>query len=201
MGWRRGGPPGDGGPPEEDSGDDALVRRAASDPAAFDCLFDRYWPRLHRYCYYRLGAWHDAEDVAQAVMVAAARELARFAFRGEPDGFRRWLFVIAHNETVNAAKMAHRRRELPFPEVAPYSVPGPTPEEAAILASTHGWLRELVAQLPPDQREVMELRLAGLENDEIARVLEKKPDNVRQLTKRARARLNELMRQTGGRHG
>jgi len=55
----------------------------------------------------------------------------------------------------------------------------PTPEEAAITTDDHQFIHALLTQLRPDQRELLELRLAGLKNAEIARILGRSHDAVR----------------------
>ncbi len=69
----------------------------------------------------------------------------------------------------------------------------PTPEELAIAADEHRLLWELLGHLSADQRQVVELRLAGLTGPEIARVLGRSHTSVRSLQFRAIQRLRELI--------
>ncbi len=186
---------------DRNSSDEYLVHRALSDTGAFDRLFDRYWDRIVRYCYYRLGSWIDAEDAAQRVVVKYTKGLAGFHFRGDPNAFQRWVFTLARNETIDSYRHEQRKREVALPERSSLIYPGPTPEEEAMLAATHGWLRELFALLPPAQREVMEYISADLTTPEIARLLDKREENIRQLISRARVGLSALMRESGERNG
>jgi DNA-directed RNA polymerase specialized sigma24 family protein len=55
--------------------DEALVAHAQLDPTGFDAIFDRYWNPVLRYCYYRLGDWHQAEDAAAQVFLNALAAL------------------------------------------------------------------------------------------------------------------------------
>lgn len=177
--------------------DEDLARRARSEPGGFDAIFDRYWDSLFRYAYYRVGDWQDAEDVAQSALIAASQQLNRFSPKPGTGGFRAWLFTIAHNASVDALERRRRSPHVPLSEEM--ATHWPTPEQAAISAQTHDWLIGLLGQLPPDQRDVMALRLGELTTREIAEVLGKREDNVRKLTERARDRLDQLQQHEGGR--
>lgn len=71
---------------------------------------------------------------------------------------------------------------------------GPSPEQAAITAADATHLMALVRALPPRLREVVELRLVGLTNQEIAGVLGMSGPAVRKAQSRA---LAHLRRQAG----
>ena len=60
-------------------------------------------------------------------------------------------------------------------------------------------VRNLLVQLTPDQRDVVELRLSGLTGVEIADALGKQPGAVRAVQFRAYQRLRELLNEEGGR--
>ena len=71
-----------------------------------------------------------------------------------------------------------------------------TPEEAAIAADDHRVLHSLLAQLKPDQRDLLELRLVGLNDAQIARVLGRSHDAVRKEQSRTISTLRSLARNT-----
>jgi RNA polymerase sigma-70 factor (ECF subfamily) len=78
--------------------------------------------------------------------------------------------------------------------------PAPTPEEAAIRSEAGEALRQLLAQLPDDQRSVDELRLAGLTGAEVAAALGRSTGAVKMLQFRALTRLRMVLgaTRTGG---
>jgi RNA polymerase sigma-70 factor (ECF subfamily) len=174
--------------PDDDA---ALLAAARHHPLAFDQLVDRYTDPILTYCYYRLGSWEEAEDAAQQIFTNAWRALGRFEERGS---VRSWLFTIAHHQVVN-----HRRRgdvrhpNLPLEFAAELDDPSPSPEELAIAADHQGRVLALFSDLSNDQRRVMELRLAGLSDIEIAAVLDRRPGAVRAVESRAITRLRALL--------
>ena len=170
-----------------------LIRNAAhgNDQAAGE-LFDHYHPRVFRYGLSRLRDRGAAEDVASETFARVLRGLDRFRWRGA--GFEAWLFRIAGNLVTDhlrsLSKESAHPEALEFADTAELR----TPEWAAIEGARTKELNNMLALLPPDQREVLVLRFAaGLETDEIGAVMGRKPNAVRQLQFRAlhslRARL------------
>ena len=147
--------------------DAALLVAARVNPLAFDQLVDRYADPILNYCFYRLGSWEEA--------------------------FRSWLFTIAHHHVVNRRRGVARHASVPLEFAAELDDPSPTPEELAIAADHQGRVLALFSQLSLDQRRVMELRLAGLSDMEIAAVLGRSPGAVRAVESRAIARLRALL--------
>lgn len=184
--------------------DAELVAEARRDPKAFAALFDRYWDPIFGFCYLRLGDWHEAEDVASKVFVNAMTSLPRFESRGMEDTFRAWLFGIARNlvGTSHRYRSTHRAEAI---ELAAASFDSTnTPDELAVAAEEHAQLLWLMNQLTPDQRELLELRLAGLSAVEIGRVLRRTPDAVRKAQSRTvhamRAAMASQQESTDERH-
>jgi RNA polymerase sigma-70 factor (ECF subfamily) len=66
---------------------------------------------------------------------------------------------------------------------------GPAPEEEALTAEAARTIRALLATLTPEQRQVLELRLAGLTGPEIAAALGRSLSSVKIAQVRAFARL------------
>ena len=175
------------GEPLDTASDAALVRLAQASPCAFEPLYLRYGDRVLAYCYRHLGTHAEAEDAASAVFVAALRGLA--AFRNRDDAFRPWLFRIAHNEVAMRHRHRSRHPEAPLVAVAQAADPAVSPEERAVLVDDQRQLAALLADLPPRERAVMELRVADLTTTEIAGVLDIGEQAVRTAQCRAIARL------------
>jgi len=179
---------GDGvGPPEAAAEEEALVEQARRDPRAFAPLYARYADPVYRFCYRRLGEPEAAEDATSQVFLNALAALPGY----QSGSFRAWLFTIARNVVTDVYR---ERRTERLPETARDPVdPGPTPEEVMLHAESHRGVRALLAALSQEQREVVELRLAGLNGAEIAQVLGRSHGSVRALQYRAAQRLRDVL--------
>lgn len=62
---------------------------------------------IFRLCYQVLRNAHDAEDAAQEVLLKIPGELRKFS---DPDSFRRWLYRVSLNQSLEAARRDARRR-------------------------------------------------------------------------------------------
>jgi len=174
----------------DETGDDldderAQIARSQRDPAAFAPLYARYADRIYRYCRRRLGSREAAEDATSQVFTLALAGLA--GYRG--GSFAAWLFAIAHHVVANAGRRPPPR---PLDAAGALPDPAPTPEEAALAAENGRTTHALLAALPPDQRRVVELRLAGLTAAEIAAALGRSSAAVKMLQLRALKRLRAL---------
>ncbi len=169
--------------------DEVLVARAAVDPAAFAPLYQRYVEPIFRYCHRRLGSKEAAEDMTSAIFTKALAALPGFKPAGAT--FRGWLFAIAHNAIADE----HRKRRVPdeaFGDQVEARDSAPTPEAAVLDAEAGQAVRAMLARLSPDQASVVELRLAGLSGQEVARALGRNPNTVKVTQYRAYARLRAL---------
>ena len=135
--------------------DVALVERArGGDRRAFDELVRRHQRGLWRLVRRYLRNDADAADVVQQAFVRAYRALDRF--RGEAS-VRTWLYRIGINLALNHVR--DHAREQPA-EIAPDALTVAASAPGALLAAERdGLLRAAVAELPPKQRLVLELRV------------------------------------------
>lgn len=191
---------------DDPSSDLALVAAARQDPAAFGAIFDRYFDDVFRYCYYRIDDWHEAEDAASQVFLAALASLHRFERTDNEDSFRSWLFGIARNVVSKSWRFAERHPSTPLDQAAMLPDEGSAIEERVLNAELSRQLHEVMTNLTPDQRELLELRLAGLSAVEIASVLGRSQESVRKAQSRAVMTLRELLGDdagvpNGARHG
>ena len=176
--------------PRDPAVDDAtLVRRAQSDRAAFDPLYDRYVDAVYRYCRRRLGTREAAEDATAQVFMKVLTALP--AYRDDGPSFRSWLFAITHNTLVDVER--RRRDAEPLEAAARVMDDAPGPEALVLSAETQRDVRVLLAAVSPDQRRVLELRLSGLRTAEIAHVLDRPQGAIRGLQLRAEMRLRAIL--------
>ena len=176
------------------TGSEALiVARAQRDPAAFAPLYETYFDAVYRYCYHRLGTWEAAEDAASLIFTNALAALPRYRASGRDGSFRSWLFAIAHNVVANQHRQRVRRPVAALSDAIEVADTSPSPEEAAVAAEARQTVHEVLARLTEDQRRVVELRLAGLTDAEIAQVLGRRHGAIRAAQYRAALRLRELL--------
>jgi RNA polymerase sigma-70 factor (ECF subfamily) len=166
--------------------DAELVARARGDPQAFATLYDRYQGPIYRYCLRQLPDREAAEDATSAVFVKALAGLASY----RDDSFRGWLFTIAFHEVADRWRAG--RPDSGLPAAMELADPAATPEELTLAAESARSVRTLVAQLPATERRVVNLRLAGLTDGEIAAALGLSHGNVRVIQHRAIRRLRAL---------
>ena len=177
---------------DEDSPDEALVAAAQrGQREAFGRLYDRHQPGVYGYCYRLLGHREAAQDATGETFRKALAALPAYRSRA----FRGWLFAIAHNVVVNAHR--ERRPSLDLGHAGDLVDAAASPEDIALAGETTRTVLDLVRALPPEQRHLIELRLAGLTGPEIAAVLGKKHGAIKVAQLRAIRRLGEIARQMG----
>ncbi|MFN0026209.1 MAG: RNA polymerase sigma factor [Acidimicrobiales bacterium] len=167
----------------------AVVLGAArqGDQQALGELWQRYNHRLLRYLK-GCGAADMAEDLASSTWIDVARGLPRF--RGDEDGFRRWLFTIGRRRLTDELRRRTRRPESamadpPESARAPLQPSSPAEDLEAALS--------LVRELSPDQAEAVLLRVvADLDVAAVAELMQRSEAAVRVLTHRGLKRLAEL---------
>jgi RNA polymerase sigma-70 factor, ECF subfamily len=173
--------------------EDVLIARAQLDPDAFAPIYEAYFDAVYRYCYHRLGAWNDAEDAASLVFTNALAALPRYRRDDRSPSFRSWLFTIAHNVVANHHRHRGRHPDRPLESAGRLRDASPSPEDDALRQEAHRTVHNLLAQLPEEQRRLLELRLTGLTDAEIARVVGRNHGAVRASQYRAVVRLRTLL--------
>ncbi len=150
---------------------------------ALAILYRDIHPRL---LHYLLAQEPDAaEDIASEVWLDVASGLV--GFEGPEDGFWAWLFTIARRRLIDHRRRAIHRRTILFrPEELPaHGGTGNVEDEALANLGVESALAR-IAGLPPDQAEVVLLRVvADLPVDRVAAILGKRPGAVRALQHRA----------------
>lgn len=166
------------------------IAQAQRDPSAFAPLYAAYFDPVYRYCLRCLGDREAAADATQDIFARALAALPRY----REEAFRPWLFTIAHNVIVDSHRRRGRRpTNVSLEEVSHRTSPAPSPEDEAIAAEARRSVHFYTAQLPAEQRQVIELRLADLAGQEVADILACSLGSVKIAQHRALRRLRELM--------
>jgi RNA polymerase sigma-70 factor (ECF subfamily) len=172
-----------------DSGDAAIAEAARTDPGAFGELYERYYARVYRYVYHRVGSFADAEDVTALVFMKAIEALP--TYKSRRNGFAPWIFRIARNAVVDHYR--RHRNQISLGDVEHEARSG-DPVASVLGNERREELRTLVHHLSADQREVILMRYAAdLSFGEIAATLGKKEPAIRMLLHRGLRKLKAVM--------
>ena len=168
-----------------------MVRYQEGDFTAATALIHRLSPRMHRFFAVQFASRASADDLLQETWLRIHE--VRHTYRpGEP--VLPWLYAIARHIRVDHYRRTGRRsaRELSLDETPEMSAPAAT--QAATLS-----MEELLAPLPPSQREVVEmLKIAGMSLEEVARATSSSIGSVKQKAFRAYEKLRERLGRLGG---
>ncbi len=146
------------------------------DVEAFRHLLARYERPIYVFCLRMLADPSSAEDACQDVFIKAVRGLRQWSRQAR---FKTWLYTIARNHCVDTLRKAKHRKTESLDRtsdpsgVAPVDrVAGPDawrPDAHMERTRLGQAIRDGIARLPPEQREVFVLREhSGLPFKEIA---------------------------------
>lgn len=171
--------------------DEELMRAyVGGDEAAFRAIFDRYAPRLFRVVRRQVASADDANDIVQQTFLQLHRARADFH---QGARLRPWLFTIALNLKREFFRKRGRRPEAPLEldgRSDPSSAPAEPGDERGPL------LRQALARLPHNQREVIELHwFEELPMAEVAAIVGASVSAVKVRAHRGYERLRGLVRE------
>jgi RNA polymerase sigma-70 factor (ECF subfamily) len=171
---------------------DIVTRAISGDGEAFTSLYERYFDKVYRYVYVRLGNHAEAEDLTQEVFVKALEAIGSYRWRNLP--FASWLFRIAHNCTVDHVRRQGKVERLTTEDVVVVPDTGPGPAAVAEQRFEIEELRANIRRLSPAQREVISLRFgAGLTTAEVSEALGKNTGTIKALQYNGIMALRKLM--------
>ncbi len=161
---------------------------------ALNALYRSYAGQVTGYVRARTSA--EAEDLVSEIFTSVFLGIPRFR-GGEPE-FRGWLFTIARRRIVD--DLRRRSRDVPtttYDAAADVRAVG-SAESASMERLGAEWVRTVLEQLAPDQRDVMLLRIFGdLTVEQVAEALGKSVGAVKQLQRRAVASAGKIAEAEG----
>jgi RNA polymerase sigma-70 factor (ECF subfamily) len=129
------------------------VKAAQRNPGLFGPLYEAHFDVVYAYVARRVKERSEAEDLTAEVFRKALDGIASFEWQGAP--FAAWLLRIAANTLADRARRA--LRVVPTePGIDPDQISSPVDADVVERAD----LFRLVAELPADQRRVIEMRFA-----------------------------------------
>jgi len=180
--------------------DAALVERARQlDDEAWKAIFDRHYPRLYAYLYYRVGNADVAEDLCGEVFERAVKSIHRFKTRD--GGLSGWLTRIAQNLAHDYYRRNKSRPPDPLELNEAWIAHGDSPSRYLLNSEATAYLQQALQRLTPEQRDVILLRfIAQMRTPEVAGILNKTTGAIKALQHRALATLRREL-ETLGYHG
>jgi RNA polymerase sigma-70 factor (ECF subfamily) len=176
-----------------------VVAFQAGDKETFAGLYSRYFDRVYGYMRVALADRHEAEDATQQAFTQVFEKLSAYRARpGKP--FRAWLFTVVRNTALMILRKQGKLDVIDPAELDRYRDVEVSQEALDVLS----WIADndlalFVERLTVPQRQVLLLRyMLGLRAAEIAKLLDRTPNDVSQLNTRAlnflRARLAAIGR-------
>lgn len=164
-----------------------LMRLAKDgDSEAFGLLYNKYFVPVFRYIYLRLKNKDEAEDLAQTVFLRVYKSLPRFRDQGkEPLAY---FFTIARNAIIDywRKKKDWKLDDNEEDERNDGPVVNNEHERIADRVDNAELVKNALAELDDTPREVIVLRfMEGFSNKEIAELLDKSEEAIRQIQCRA----------------
>jgi len=168
-----------------------LVHRAKSgDPEAFAQLYDAYIERVYCYIYFRLSDDTATEDIVSQVFLKAWENLSRYKTGSSP--FIAWLYTIARNLVIDYYRA--KKDVVTLEEAAVLPSDRQSPDEEAQTHFDLEAMRDALQFLTGDQQQVLILKfIAGLPNENIAKIMNKQEGTIRGLQMRALQTLSKYM--------
>jgi RNA polymerase sigma-70 factor (ECF subfamily) len=157
------------------------------DSQAIGAIYDRYFPDVYRFVYYRLNDEQAAEDISSDVFVRLLEAVKKR--RGPQANLKGWLLATASHAVADHFRHAYRRPIEALSEMMP--------DGAASALADEVDRREMVSsvrlaydRLTVEQQNVLALRFGdGYSLDETAAVMQKNVNAVKALQFRALATL------------
>ncbi len=144
------------------SDNELLQQYIGGDSMAISILLERHTPRVRNYIRLMVRDDDRAEDLLQDVFIKCVKMIDSGKYV-ESGRFLSWVLRIAHNMTIDFFRSTENRVVTNETE-AGYDIIGAqrqmesAVEDQIIASETADQVRELVALLPEDQREVIQMR-------------------------------------------
>jgi RNA polymerase sigma-70 factor (ECF subfamily) len=149
---------------------------------AWKVLYESLAPTLLGYL--RTRGAPDPEGVAGEVFCQLVRDIDRFS--GDEQGFRSWVFVMAHHRLLDDLRRRSRRPEAPASPDTFGDLAEPRDVENTVVDRRRAEeLLALIDNLTPAQRDVLLLRIYGeMTIEEVAKAIGRRPGAVKALQRR-----------------
>jgi RNA polymerase sigma-70 factor (ECF subfamily) len=142
--------------------------------------------------YLRVRRAREPEDLTGEVFLQVVRDLHRF--QGGEQEFRAWVIVIAHHRLLDESRRERRRPVDLEPDVTTLAGAADDVDTQVIESTATERVRRIIGRLPPDQREVLLLRVLGdLTVEQVAQAIGKSAGSVKALQRRGLAAIKQTL--------
>ncbi|MCA8990561.1 MAG: sigma-70 family RNA polymerase sigma factor [Planctomycetaceae bacterium] len=189
---------------EDESDDDLMIRLQSGETDAFDTLVERYQGRLIGFFMRNTRDIQFAEDLAQETLLKVYNQAWNYMPQNR---FRGWMFQIGRNLLIDNVRRrsndaliraVKRTQSDEQNEMARLAEELNSPDEKLIHQETSGIVDELLAELPPEQRETFELHVfSELSLPEVAEVTDVPLPTCKSRLRLAREKLVEKLKCRG----
>lgn len=161
---------------------------------AQNVLMDLFWDDIYNYVFFKIKDEEDAEDIA---IETFTKVFAKLKLYNADFDFKTWVISIAHNTMIDHIRKSPKHNislddDNYFIEI-PEDLPGP--EESLIQQQDNDGLIQLLQNLKPEYRRILELRvLEDKTYKEIAEELDLSMANVKVRLLRARQLLKGILK-------
>jgi RNA polymerase sigma-70 factor, ECF subfamily len=174
--------------PDRPTDGQLLERIAGGDRGAFETLYHRFARPVFGLALRRLGDRDRAEEAVQETFTAVWRS-AR-SYRSDRGPGAPWLYAVARNAIVDR----FRGTGEPVADLPDAPSADASPEESAEAAWISWRVHRALEELPPTEREVLELAYwSGLSQSEVAGFLNIPLGTVKTRTRSALSRLSRVL--------
>lgn len=157
-------------------------------------LYDAHIDAIYRYVRFRIPTTADAEDLTAEVFFNMVKRLPDYRSTGAP--FTAWLYRIAAALIADFYRRAERRPQTELSEMLFDS--GPSPEEQVQQVQELEMLQQVWQELSEEHQTILFLRFRDRKShEEVAAILGKSVDAVRNAQHRALSRLATLLGSKG----
>jgi RNA polymerase sigma factor (sigma-70 family) len=171
--------------------DDLLIEMTAEGKdEAFKVLYQRHTDGLYRFLYRIVLEEEACKEVLQETWLKIYRSSDKFDGKAS---FKTWLYTIGKNTAFDRLK---KKRDLLFDE--PESVEEMSADDEDILErmvrqATQEQVRQALESLAADQKTVLAMWMEDISTNEIAEVMERSPQAIKNLIYRSKKKLKTLL--------
>ena len=167
---------------------------AAGEKTAMHVLYARHNVRVYRFILRIVSDTSVAEDLVSQVFLDVWRTAGQFEGRSQVST---WMLAIARFKALTALRN-RRHEDIEQEEVLQIADGADTPEAAMDRSQTASTLREVIAQLSPAHREIIDLVYYHEKSvEEVAQIIGIPQATVKTRMFYARKHLGELLKQAG----